>query len=293
MRRIVPYVCLWLLTCTGGYALAQSSFIPEDYWVHIAGGKITIGARDAGPDVSPAFDLERPVHTRVVRSFDIGKTEVTRGMYRRFLDAGGYRERRWWSAAGWRWLQRTGRQQPVFWQPTLHAGRGSIEQTDDHPVLGVSFYEAEAFCRWVGARLPTEYEWETAAGWDGTHRRAYPWGDTWNPEACNWLMDTQLAGGGQALLTAAVGSYPLDRSPSGCLDMAGNVSEWCSGTVSPYPGSRLRMSWRGVRPVRGGSCYSQQPTSMRVAGRWFAAPDCSDDFPWIGFRLVRTPVTTR
>ena len=289
MRRLTVWLAA-LGGCVVCCACAGAGAIPEAYWVRIEAGEVSIGAVDRGPDADPAFDWERPVHGRVIRPFDIGRTEVTRGMYRRFMDEGGYRNRRWWSSAGWRWLQRTGRTQPVFWEPQLHAGRGTVMQTDDHPVLGVSYYEAEAFCRWAGVRLPTEAEWETAAGWDGNRRRAYPWGDAWNPEACNWLVDNQPAGGGLALLTAPVGAYPLDTSPSGCVDMAGNVSEWCAGPVTPYPGARVRGPGRSLHPVRGGSCYSQQPTSMRVAGRWCAKPDCNDDFPWIGFRLARTPV---
>ena len=117
------------------------------------------------------------------------------------------------------------------------------------PVVGVSYWEAEAFAQWAGGRLPSEHEWEAAAR--GPEGRAYPWGDPWEAGICN-------SGESQLGETSPVGIFPRSRSPFGLEDMAGNVWEWCSDGIRRLepgePGRRLgerRRALPGGLPQQG------------------------------------------
>jgi len=131
----------------------------------------------------------------------------------------------------------------------------AFTQTDNHPVVGVSYYESEAFCNWAGGHLPTEAQWEKAARWTGSYPNVYPWGNTWDAEKCNNWDDHNPAGGGyQKYQTAPVGSYPTGMSPYGLHDMAGNVWEWVQDWYKSYPGSSSPFDYTGSsRVLRGGS----------------------------------------
>ncbi len=166
-------------------------------------------------------------------------------------------------------------------------------QTDSHPVVGVSYYEAAAYCNWAGGHLPTEAQWEKAARWTGSYPHVYPWANIWDAEKCNNWYDTNPAGGGdQRYQTAPVGSYPLGASPYGLQDMAGNAWEWCRDwysssyySVSPTtdpPGP----SSGSYRVLRGGG-WDSYDDYYRSAyrGAYFLPAYWYDYF---GFRLVRS-----
>jgi formylglycine-generating enzyme required for sulfatase activity len=200
--------------------------------------------------------------TREVIDHDywIDKYPVTNEKYRAFMSAGGYEKQQYWSSEGWKWKTENSITSPAYWNDIKWS-------KPDHPVVGVSYYEAEAFAKWAAKRLPTEQEWEKAArGEDG---RQYPWGEEFDKSRCN----SDESGIGH---TTPVTQYPNGVSPYGCHDMAGNVWEWCA-------------SWdddekHGLRGLCGGS-WLDSPGSVRVSNRFYNLPDFLDFF--IGFRLAQ------
>ncbi|HJU74772.1 MAG TPA: ergothioneine biosynthesis protein EgtB [Gemmatimonadaceae bacterium] len=206
--------------------------IPSGKMVRFAGGEVVSGTEDR----SEAYDNERPRHIVRLRPFVIDAVPTTNGDYLQFMDAGGYAKRELWSEAGWAWLTDAGVEAPKYWY--REGGEWHTRSMDragpvDHarPVCHVSYHEAEAYARWAGKRLPSEAEWEAAAGWDesaGTNLK-FPWGDDL-PTERDANVD-QLA-----FETAPVGAYPRNVSPLGCYGMIGDVWEWTSSDFAGYPG---------------------------------------------------------
>jgi len=176
----------------------------------------------------------RPVEIR--EPFSIGRYPVTNQQFAPFIAAGGYVDRQWWSNKGRAWLEEEKAAEPLYW----HDRRWNA------PVVGVSFWEAEAFCAWAGGRLPTEEEWDAAAR--GPKARVYPWGDTWQGGICN----VGEAGLG---VTSPVGLFPRARQADRAIDdLVGNVFEWCASIYEPSTEeSRDARSYRDARVLRGGS----------------------------------------
>ena len=142
------------------------------------------GPIDLGTSIEPwAFDNERPAHKVDVPAFEIDRTLVPNAQYIAFMEAGGYDDPRHWTDAGWTWRQESGKSHPEFWERTgddwvVHRFGHTAPLDLDEPVQHVCWYEADAFARWAGKRLPTEVEWEKAASWDPDGRkRRFPWGD--------------------------------------------------------------------------------------------------------------------
>ena len=248
---------------------------------------------------------ELPQHQVQLSEYQIGKYEVTRGEYRRFMTAGGYQNPAYWSADGWAWRGASNRTQPDYWVPQQNWGSppGTFTQTDAYPVVGVTYYEAEAFCNWATAssccggapfHLPTEAQWEKAARWDvaTSTPRTYPWGDLWDVSRCNNYYDTLFP----RYQTAPVGSYinPSGASPYGCKDMAGNVWEWCKDWYgSAYYSQTPPGGWvdpqgpttGSYRVLRGGG-WSNDVPYCRCAYRYGLNPPYLTDYG-VGFRLAR------
>jgi formylglycine-generating enzyme required for sulfatase activity len=164
-----------------------------------------------------AEEHEKPRREVYLSAYWIDLYPVTNARFGQFLKADGYADKAWWLAAGWEWRERHRIRQPLQWGKAGWDG-------PDQPVAGVSWYEADAYARWAGRRLPTDAEWEKAArGGDG---RRYPWGDDWPTAAVANFAD----GVGR---TTPVGLYPDGASPYGCHDMAGNVNNWVSDWYLP------------------------------------------------------------
>jgi len=199
--------------------------------VFVPGGPFTMGTSS-----EPwALDNERPAHVVDVPPFYLDTTPVTNAAYAEFIAAGGYDDPRWWTADGWAHRQRAGLEAPLFWRWEGEWVRVSfgvaLPIIPNEPVLHVCWYEADAYARWAGRRLPTEAEWEKAARHDpatGRSRR-YPWGDLDpTPEVANL--------GQRHLRPALAGSYPEGAAPSGARQLIGDVWEWTSSDFLPYPG---------------------------------------------------------
>jgi formylglycine-generating enzyme required for sulfatase activity len=173
-------------------------------------------------------------------AFWIDRYPATNAQWAAFLAGDGWRNQALWTEAGWAWKERAS-PKPDDWEE--HKGKW------DHPVRGITWYEALAYARWAGKGLLSEAQWEKAAR--GTDGRRYPWGDQFDRDRCN---TTESKTGD----TTAVGSYsPQGDSPYGLADMAGNVWEWCSNLYVPYQykaaDGREVLEGTGSRVLRGGS----------------------------------------
>ena len=250
------------------------------------------GPAEMGTSIEPwAFDNERPAHRVEVPAFAIDRTPVTNAQYIAFIQAGGYDEPRHWTDAGWKWRQESGKSHPGFWeragsQWVVHRFGHTAALDPDEPVQHVCWYEADAFARWAGKRLPTEAEWEKAASWapDGRKRR-FPWGDD-DPMPVHANVDQRHFG------PAPVGAYPDGVSAYGCHQMIGDVWEWTSSDFHPYPG----YDWFPYREysqvffgteykvLRGGS-WATHTTAIRNTFRNWDYPIRRQIF--CGFRCAR------
>ncbi|MFI9272855.1 ergothioneine biosynthesis protein EgtB [Kitasatospora sp. NPDC052896] len=200
---------------------------------------VPAGPFTMGTDTEPwALDNERPAHEVELPAFALDTTPVSNAAYQLFVEDGGYHDPRWWTVEGWQHRQAADLTAPLYWRRDggqwLRRRFGRTEPVPPaEPVLHVSWYEADAYARWAGRRLPTEAEWEKAARHDpatGRSRR-FPWGDAAPaPEHANL--------GQRHLQPAPVGSYPEGESPYGARQLIGDVWEWTASDFAPYPGFR-------------------------------------------------------
>ena len=203
------------------------------------------------------FKAEAPQHKIMLDGYWIYQNDVTVAQYRKFCTA---TKRAMPNAPDWGWL-------------------------DEHPMVNMTWDEALAYAKWVGAALPTEAEWEKAAR--GTDGRIYPWGNKWDATKCNNEVGKKVWSLGK---TSPVGSYPAGASPYGCLDMAGNVWQWCADWYGAdyYRNSPSRNptgpASGSTRVVRGG-CWGRFATGFfRTATRVSHTPNSRDVD--VGFRCV-------
>jgi gamma-glutamyl hercynylcysteine S-oxide synthase len=197
--------------------------------------EIPTGEFEMGNSSIDALDNERPVHRVYLETYSIDRYPVTCGQYRAFMEAGGYENPRFWSQSGWEWLQNEQVTQPLYWydDPAM----------DNHPVCGVNWYEADAYSRFVGKRLPTEAEWEKAASWNAqtNFQHIYPWGDdeVTNQSIakyCNCDRVASLKKNRLIYNTTPVNAYSAGQSAYGMYDALGNVWEWTNSWFDGYDG---------------------------------------------------------
>ena len=253
---------------------------------------VPAGPFTMGSDHPWAYDNERPRHERWVDAFHIDVAPVTNAAYAGFIAAGGYDDPRWWTPDGWRWRQEAGLFAPQHWRlagGTWWRNRfGTIEPVPDHePVQHVGWYEADAFARWAGKRLPTEAEWEKAAALDPSSgdSRHWPWGDE--------AVDHERANlGGRHLGPSEVGAHPSGASAAGCHQMVGDVWEWTSTDFGPHPGfvafpyDEYSSVFHGsdYKVLRGGS-WATDPAACSTSFRNWDYPIRRQIF--CGFRCAR------
>lgn len=220
---------------------------------------------------------EQPSRVMQVAEFQIAHVPVTVSQYEAFIDDQAIREKRWWSEAGWEWFNaradgwgRKDRRAPDGWVAQLNKPA--------HPVTGVTYFEAEAYCRWIGSvknkkvRLPTEIEWEYAArGDDG---RPFPWGEDFEARLVNTLE-------GEIAATVEAASMPGDSSPFGVMDMCGNVQQWTASVYDPVP---AEVTPPGVLYVARGGSFNDTVFGSRTSYRRGYPPGFF--YPFLGFRIV-------
>jgi formylglycine-generating enzyme required for sulfatase activity len=251
-------------------------FVPSGpFWIGTDRGRL----KAAGVGWEEWMEKETPYHQVDLPGYWISRFPVTNAEYWAFIAGGGYQTRAYWTETGWGW--KGGRAQPRYWADATY---NDLRQ----PVVGVSWYEAVAYCRWLSARtgrecrLPGEAEWEKAArGADG---RIYPWGDGMPDESrCNF--------GDNVGKPTPVGKYsPQGDSPYGCADLAGNVWEWCATKwEGSYANYKRDDDPKGTarRVLRGGS-FGYNARLVRCAYRyWSLKPGYR--FGSVGFRVVADP----
>jgi iron(II)-dependent oxidoreductase len=249
---------------------------------------VPAGAFEMGSTGYPfAYDNEGPPHRVDVDAFRIDRRPITNAQFAGFVDSGGYAVPEHWSDDGWAWVEANGVEYPHSW---IRDGRSwRVRGLFDHdemdpqtPVWGVSWYEADAYARWAGRRLPTEAEWEYAARGREPHR--FPWGDA-EPTADRGNFDNPFGGPSRS------GAYPDGASPFGVLDMAGNVWEWTATPFAGYPRFEAfpypeysELWFDGDHRIARGASWATRPPLVRSSFRNFFRRNFRIGF--IGFRLA-------
>ncbi|GAA4355073.1 ergothioneine biosynthesis protein EgtB [Hymenobacter saemangeumensis] len=250
------------------------STLPEARFLPVPGGIYRIGFQERGF----CFDNELAVHEVLLAPFELQNRLVTNGEYLAFMEAGGYRDFRYWMGEGWDLAQREGWEAPLYWvkQPEgwfrfTHHGLQPLSLAA--PVTHISFYEADAYANWAGARLPTEQEWEAAARYFGAGTRGGTWVESQR-------FDPQ--------------PLPASADPASCHQLLGDCWEWTYSAYHAYPGYQRAAGALGEYNgkfmvnqlvLRGGSCATPE-SHARISYRNFFHADKRWQFT--GIRLARS-----
>lgn len=233
----------------------------------------------------------KPIHYVTLSDFRIGKYPVTNAQFRLFVQGDGYTNRAYWKYdEGWDWKNRNKITKPEYWDDPQW-------NLENHPVVGVSWYEADAYCEWLTVRdeknekrkfrLPTEAEWEKAASWDDSKKskRVYAWGDEFDGQKGN-VSASEIG------RTSAVGLFSNYPSPCGAMDMTGNVWEWCADWYDGKyyenpPQENPQGPSSGIYRVRRGAAFFVAAGNARCAYRLRLFPD--NRLLYLGFRVAVPP----
>lgn len=260
----------------------------------VSPGFVTIGGGlyDLGYSGSNfCYDVELPSHKVFLNKYQIGIFPVTNGEYLKFVEDGGYDDFRFWLADGWEAVKKNSWKAPMYWELddgkwTCHDFAGKRKINPNEPVCNVSYYEADAYCKWAGKRLPTEAEWEKASSWNEEKKikTLYPWGNEPPTENHANLLESYLWS------PSEVNSYPLGKSHYGCHQMMGDIWEWTSSEFVGYPGFKTGFEeyndkWFSNQKVLRGSSFATPKNSIRNSYRNFFRPD--ERWMFAGFRCAQ------
>jgi formylglycine-generating enzyme required for sulfatase activity len=319
LKRVLVLICLVLFfglpSCTPsdqGNEIERTINEEHGNYFLVPAGKFSMGDNYDEGSYDGETPRERPVHTVYLDAYYISEFEVTNKEYQRFMDDGGYESDEYWANGGFR---RSGK--PRYWNDADYNG-GGLPGNENFPVVGVSWYEAQAYCSWVSAktgsmyRLPTEAEWEKAArggdyldGDDSAQipnpipQRRYPWGQDIDGSYANYLDSGDPYDNGLTPVGyydgSVHGDFPThdNASPYGAYDMSGNVYEWINDYyragydegVATNPQGPERGSARVIR----GSAFLYETFKQRSAYR--GCYPSSTQKVYIGFRCVREITT--
>ena len=259
----------------------------QDEMIKIPGGIYELGF----PGDDFCYDNELPEHKTYLNPYEIDKYPVVNREFIEFIDAGGYQNYRFWLSDGWDLVNEKQWNAPLYWRKIdgqwyKKDFRGLNKVSPYEPVTNVSYFEADAYSKWAGKRLPNEAEWEKAASWNDDLKRktTYPWGDNLPSDSTANLLESWTWAPSQ------IGSYPFGKSHYGCHQMIGDVWEWTSSEYVLYPGFRSKFSeytdkWAINQKVLRGGSFATPIMQIRNSYRNYFKPH--ERIPFSGFRCVR------
>lgn len=265
----------------------ENEDLPIGGMVKVPGGIYDLGFNGKGF----CYDNELPEHKVYLQPFQIDVAPVTNDQFMQFIKAGGYQDYKYWLADGWDLVQEQEWNAPLYWEQRdgewmKKDFRGLHKIEPEEPVINVSYYEADAYARWAGKRLPTEAEWEKAASWNDELQRKtlYPWGNEAPTSKHANLLESYIWG------PTKIGSYPQGKSYYGCHQMIGDVWEWTSSEYVLYPGFTSKFSeytdkWAINQKVLRGGCFATPYGQIRNSYRNYFKPH--ERILFAGFRCAK------
>ena len=226
-----------------------------------------------------SFDNERPVFRKYVDSFQMSKYPITERQYLQFVLEGGYNKEQYWTKESWDWKLKNEINCPLYWKLN-----NLDKRYTNYPVMNVSWYEAQAYCKWAGYRLPKECEWEYVATNCG--KTVFPWGDKMESKNCN--LNYTINGP----LEVTDSRLSFEKNNFGVKQLIGNIWEWCEEPIYPYDGFSIDPVYRemsypffGFKKICRGGCFAVPDYLIHSRYRNAQMPDCRIQF--IGFRVCK------